>query len=618
MAFLAVAAATSPFWKGTARVLSPRLRPYRVLRRGIAFEGVPMDAVLRRLDAVLPLDRSVAFGRRIKGDKFLTQRFTETLYPRRIDARSPFRVEVVAAEGDAPRKGGVLARGRFLSEQILVVLDPWPRGLPAAPSRRPGRNARAAPLLVLAASALAAGLLLGRVLAPRIRPADAMTPAFLVIASSLILAVLATASTMLQVPLPWGALVVCGALMIGAALFSESNEYGAAPGELRNAFRMPENFGIVLLLLLFALRMARFPIVGWDGRSIWMFKAKQFFTHGMLARSDALDPAVLFSGPRYPPLFPAWAALFGSLAPGWDERVAAMGITVLFAALIAAVWVLGRAELGRWTGAAFAAAAFFGVEESVGAGYMDGLLALLLVVEFLAFQSRKGNVIAWTAAAAASLLKSEGLVFAVLVAAVCLAGSAMMQRKLRGRSLVPFLLFLPAVGYVAWARAIGLTEPYEEARWHDDILRFRERMAIILRGTADILSGGSFNYMVKTHLAAIGAAAMAVAIAVVAIRRKRSGATAMIALVLGLAFASFAFCAMFFSPRDVDWHVGTALARLLIHPSLFFMLAALAALRDGGGSAADGPTTASGPSFVIASEAKQSLAPSPEPWRPPG
>ena len=574
---LAFSAVKSPFWASTARVLAPGKPSYRAWRNAIGFGGIPMDAIVARLDRSLDPDRPIGFGPGIEADDFLRQRFTEALYPRRIDARSPDRIDLVPADDGTAAK--VLGSARYRGVDALVELAP-PR--PDSPARRPPPaplELSWIPWLGSCASLLGIGLLAAKAIPSADRPSGTRGIVLAVMAWALLLAASAGAATVLEVPIPWivpaaaGSFLLAGIILFGRLRRGRPN--GSPPFRLSPG--APESLLMAAVLVLFAARVARFPIVGWDGRSIWMFKAKQLFVHGMIPRNELASPSLQFSRPGYPLMFPACSAFFTSLAGSYDERMASMALPVLLAAFAAGAWTLSRDRLGRWAGAAFCGFVFFSLEHSVGAGYVDGLLCLLIVVEFLAFRDPGSAPIAWCAAAAASLLKREGLILAGVTAAACVAAFRSPRRgSLRAR-LLPFLLFLPAAGYAVWTDAAGAENAFSAIRWRDVFAGAGERGSIVLQGTAAVVRNGAINSVVGSPVAAEGLAGALLAIAVLVLRRHRPDRTTLLALVLGAAFAAFALGTLFVTPQDLRWHVGTALARLLMLPSVFFVLAALTA-----------------------------------------
>ena len=110
---------------------------------------------------------------------------------------------------------------------------------------------------------------------------------------------------------------------------------------------------------------------------------------GRFDLADALHPDYAdWAHPAYPLLLPAWLAHCTAFAGGWDERTASIGIAVLLAAVLPLDWVLARAQLGRWLGAALVFTIVGSVAYLTVGAYADGFLALLLLLELLSLPRR--------------------------------------------------------------------------------------------------------------------------------------------------------------------------------------------------------------------------------------
>jgi hypothetical protein len=95
------------------------------------------------------------------------------------------------------------------------------------------------------------------------------------------------------------------------------------------------------------LRMALFPVSGWDGRFVWMFLANEIFTHGFLSMQDMLNPAFYFTNQYQPLLLPGWMAFFSNGFPGFNERMAMSGVSLLYVALLVCNWMYINRMVGR-------------------------------------------------------------------------------------------------------------------------------------------------------------------------------------------------------------------------------------------------------------------------------
>jgi hypothetical protein len=81
-------AAGSGLWTGTYDAALHAGDDYQGLRTERAFASLPIGAIARRLDEILPRDVPVALAPGLAKNDGLTQRPVEGLYPRRVDRRA--------------------------------------------------------------------------------------------------------------------------------------------------------------------------------------------------------------------------------------------------------------------------------------------------------------------------------------------------------------------------------------------------------------------------------------------------------------------------------------------------------------------------------------------------
>jgi hypothetical protein len=585
LVFLLASAVTSSFWRSTWSVLSLDMRFYSGLRDVYGYQGIPIEHVVERLNGWLPLSQPVALGDAIAANPVLSPRFTESLYPRPLERQSPYRVDLGPPSNFSGPEDRILVRYRSGSSLKVVVLVAPAATLPAGNRGPVLLDFSWKQLLGVCAAVLGLGLATCVLLPKSIRPGGWIALPFAVLLWAFVFAVLATAGTILQLQLPWLSLAVGGPfLLAGISVFAlrrrtELAQLLRSPG---SRWLAPENALIVALLALFAADVAHFPIIGWDGRLLWLFKTKQFFTRGIIARQDVASPWLAFSHFEYPLLFPACASFFSSLSRGYNERMASMAFPFLLAAEVGATWILSRRLLGRWSGASFTLIAFFTVEGSIAAGYIDGLLCLLIVLEFLAFALPELSSVAWIAAADASLLKREGLILAASMAVIAVLLLPETRRKSVRSRVLPFLLFAPAVMFSAWTKSLGVKpDPaYSDIHWNEVILFFPQRARVVLGGAWQIVSNGLINSVTHGRFAALGLCGLLIAAVTFGLRRRRSSPMSVAAFLAAAAFLAFVFGTLVITPLDIRWHVGTAIGRLLLLPSTFCILAAFLFLED--------------------------------------
>jgi len=552
-AALLVALATAPLWGDLATLARTWNSSYAERREGLALQ-LPAAQVADFLDRRLAPATPVALGRGLRGD-FARQRLTEALYPRVVsrEARAVLELE-----------GGELAL----------------RGAPEdasgrTPERREAFSLELAPLALSAFAWWAGGILLvgiARALLPRAPLPWRAAP----LVGLGALGCLASLGTWLEVP------VVTRATLLGAGA-------GGALGlwwgrrTLQQALAplarppAPEALALAALLTAIAARIVLLPVSGWDGRSIWLFHAKQLFFHGYVPRADLLRADFAFSHPEYPLAFPALLAAFAVPSPLWNERLATAGLAALLAVVTWLLFACGRDFFGVRAAAVVSAVYLFGTAGLSANAYADGFLAGLLALQYLGHRSADPGWqrLAWVAALCASLVKLEGLVFSVLIAATALA-----VPRIRARSSIAALaVYLPALANLGFARALDLRSDFRSIRWSEVTEAPLDRALEVARalGRAFLEPG----YDRCDALAWAGAGALFV----VAFRAWNDGSVraAAPALLLPVLAISAAIAVIFFvTPMDLAWHVGFAFDRLAIHPGLLAVIAATAVLAPAG------------------------------------
>lgn len=533
---------------------------YERTRREVGFGGIPMEAVEEALDRHLPLDEAVSLAPSVLNHPLFIQRFPEGLYPRRIDAKAAHQVTVDPAAVGIPLAGSVKLLGPRVEAKLV------PRHYSVA--RDFGRT------LILVVSLLGLGMAVLAALR-RLRGAGrfllgltpSLLPAIAFLVGMLVVTLIASLATWMHFRVRWNALASAGlACAIGvsagwivqlvrkAALKTRLRAFG---GMALTALRRPEVLLGFALLVFTAYFIDRAPLVLWDTRSIWFFRAKQLFFAGRYLRADAVD--YFWAHPGYPLLLPSTLAFFSSFG-GWDERRAAMGIAVVLATLSSLVFMLARRVLGRWPGTIFAFIPGFYIFNLLVSGYADGPVTLCLLVAVLGFCDEDTEEIGWLGAFSAALLKREGFVLAFVLCVVhSVIGKSCRRRRVSRRALA-FLGFLPPLVHGLWASSLGVADAYAEAKLPAKSTEVWSRASIIwdtihaqvyLRTPAKIGFAGFVLCLVFARKW----------------RRIPSGAGAAITGVAAVAFTYFVFMV---TPYDVRWHLANAFQRLV--PHAWFML----------------------------------------------
>ncbi|HSG81826.1 MAG TPA: hypothetical protein VLC48_06240 [Gemmatimonadota bacterium] len=338
----------------------------------------------------------------------------------------------------------------------------------------------------------------------------------------------------------------------------------------------------VALALLLILALASFgalsvasPHGWWDAISIWNLRARFIFRGGEYW-TDGLTPLLIWTHPDYPLLLPgvvarAWkligsestavpiviAFLFtfctvGTLASGVSRlRGRAQGV-------LAGVALLGSAPL-IWHGATQYA------DIPLGLFILATLTLLALHEQLAAPGAHRFLVLAGVSAGLAAWTKNEGLVFVItllLAYTAVVARAAGWQASAR-RGAAILLGLLPVILVVVGFK-LTLAPP-------NDIIAAMASSSTLAR-LADparygVVLGALLERFVFFGSAWLGMPVMlTVYAALVGVRRRPLGAIAVNTSALTLALLLAVYTAAFLTtPYGIEWHVYTALDRLLLH-----------------------------------------------------
>lgn len=595
------AALTSSFWQLAGQALSGA--SYLELREEHAFVDVDLDGIRARLDAVVPIDAPVALPPEVQAEDLSRQRFTEMLYPRRIDPQARLALVLRGGRDADPANGIPLGRARETHLYLRLPPDASAPLRPSPPLDDPFRlswtrfAAVTAGLWGIGFGLLRAGRRFGFDLG---RDALAAALPF----GGLAVCLCATIATWFQVAVPWFAVGLLGLAPFFYAVVNAAHRCLAgrhdrhppacAPPALRAReveggigsgragwleIVVPLGFALVVLL-----RFTRLPILQWDGRSIWLFNAKRLLTRGTLSASDILDGTVAWSHPDYPLFFPAWLAMYSSLSASFNERMASLGIAALLAAALLLLAQLLREVAGRGSALALTLVLALDTDKVVAGGYADAFLTLVLLVAFLAFCDPQRQCLAWTAAAIASLLKTEGVVLAASLAIALALFAPHLRSRPPARRFLPFLCFLPAIVHQLWMTRLGAHSLAVDQTAAGALGAFLPRLAESLGASGRLWITQGYLHLRALYWQALLAAVVSVALAGVVRPDWRVRA-----LLAGAALqVAFAYVAIALLPQGATWFVETALDRLLLHPAALLLTLPLLQL----GAPSPGPARA--------------------------
>lgn len=301
--------------------------------------------------------------------------------------------------------------------------------------------------------------------------------------------------------LPW---VVVGILRRRRIVFDVKEDLRRVGLGARSLYQL-DRLSILLIAMAGLIAASYFinlitqPLTAWDALSMWLLKAKHFYTIGAVDLGalwpvhvetpaqaiNGLDVADLMRHPDYPPLFPLIVASFYTLIGHVDDTVG-KAVNYLFLVVLAtSAYAFFRSILDQRLAVTFAflavaAPKFIGVFLKNTAGYADYMgmadyafatclfLALAHLHTSFTGTARKAGVpdpsyaFALIFAALAALMKNEGLPFFVIVLAI---GTVRGGRRLRAgqlkvpamRQVVPIaLVVIAVVGWQGYIRTHGL------------------------------------------------------------------------------------------------------------------------------------------------------------------
>jgi hypothetical protein len=569
----------TPYWSNLVRAFKNDGLTYGQRRVVYSFNGIPIDQIVSRLDSLLPAGARVALGDSIKGD-FPQQRLTEGLYPRVVDRNASFRLEFVQ-DGDCAQGTAEVIR---IGKARFCVQGEFKSGTERAVTPYSDDFSFSAFFAALTA-VFGIGLLIVPVLNPS---ATLFVPiAFLCGASAI--GLIGSLATWFQTP--WSSLVFWLAglgfvfSIVRVVRRANTQELATSIRAVWQAcIKRPECFGLMFLLILFSISVALYPVSMWDGRSVWFFNTKKFFMHGMFFKGDLLHADFQWSNPIYPVLLPAWFAHFTSFAdlggsPVYNERMASLGIPVFLGALVASLWIIARASLGRWIGAALAVIAFFMSANMSAGGYADQYVSLLAVLAVLSLASDEYERLGWLWIFLCSMLKVEGFVLAALITGIYLIFHPRSRERWKRRQFLNWLagatVLLPAVVHRLWASHVGVKSVFTDSPFSEIVDAFVDKLITLFVELPSFLTQP--GYTQTNFIYWEGLLALFVCIALW-IKRKKLNWPQSAAVIASVGFFAIACVSVIAMPYDIRWAAHVTLERLLYHPSMLLLSAGMSAM----------------------------------------
>ncbi len=335
---------------------------------------------------------------------------------------------------------------------------------------------------------------------------------------------------------------------------------------LRDA-RMAWMLGVVGGLLVLALGS---PSDEWDPRSIWLFHARRIFIDGSLyAQLDGYAP---FSHNDYPALVPVWMSTAAAVVGHWNEIFPKAAATLL---LLPALLLIACSLRNWWVAGLFAVALLKVGGSYLVDGYMDALLAVYAVAALATgMRAARGPArgSAWfdlAAYAAVSailcLIKNEGMVLAVIVAAGVLAVTLVRDRRMGWGVLAAFVVSL--LPLLAWKLAVS------GAHLGNDLASSDLKGQLLAR-----LPDLPQSLLIVQKLLR-GIFWVPLVLMLVLWSRTWRTPAALAALVVAVGYAGVLYAVYLGTPHDLEWHLATS-ARRTVLPVLLLLMYALLVLVD--------------------------------------
>jgi len=548
-----------PLWQYLRQAFAPVPASYAASRIALGFAGLEIDRLKSELDDRLPESEPVALSPALNADAFAAQRIWEGIYPRRVVLAARFMLDL--APGPAESLATYPGHGfiRLVENTPVSSAAPGKAGPDTDLHKAQPLRRSIARFLLSIAALLGWGWLAWKAIyrvVPNWMPSDIgfglRTGAAGTFGAGCI-SVLVTVATWTRVPLNKNLLAVLGllAFSILAGLWCYRRGFRQLVQGARafRAIRFPEWLAAGAGLWCFVRMLGRFPISGWDGRSIWFFRAHQVEQEGLFSVADASNVAYLVTHPSYPLLFPAWLSQFTAFGP-FDERQASLGIAALLFVLIVTLGGLLVRQCGRGTAIAFSAAFFLAAMQPLHDGYPDMIVTVFLMIAVLAFAHTETTGLALIAILGASLTKREGMVIGSAVLLLMVAFAPQFEASSWRKRMFAFSALLPALGHAVWYRLLGLPEIYAAARIPGRTILL-ERLDEIFNRFVDLAPGMPIIYV-------------SLACLLLVVTTPSAGISRL--TVLG-TMAAFGFTALVFvtTPLPFASHVSLALPRVVMH-----------------------------------------------------
>ncbi len=355
---------------------------------------------------------------------------------------------------------------------------------------------------------------------------------------------------------------------------------------------------LALMLLLTSLVVLTFslPLLDWDARILWAYKAKLLTSDGTVASDSFHDPYRLHIHPRYPLLLPWLAAFFSRLQGAFQELFFRLAVSLCGLLGLAVFYQLCRVRADRTTAllcclvlsltGSWTAAFFHSSVELVIFLYL--MLALQAVERWLQYGALSELLLSGLLLAGGAASKNEGV---LLAACLCLAisGALMLQGQARrAAKALPILIGVVFAPTVVWLMHLRQIPPVSDENYlaRLDLINLKQgfnRVNAILAG----LAREAFDLQ-QWHLIWI----LVPLLLLLAWRKGRLPAPGFfLPACIGVGYFAGLLMIYMISPwRDISLQIGVTFHRVMLPLAPLVLIAFLEIIAGQGGETAAGET----------------------------
>lgn len=337
--------------------------------------------------------------------------------------------------------------------------------------------------------------------------------------------------------------------------------------------------GILVVLLLYAIKILSEPLAAWDARSIWFFHAKMIYVKGALSQAAGWNHAAAqFSHVDYPKLLSSLAAEVSYPMRYWNEYLPKVALLLL---LIPPVFWIYSFLRYSWSSLFLLCIFPFMMGEWLWNGYMDGYLAIylavamLLVGRYITKRQPLDLISSLGCLVFIPNLKNEGLLemfigaIAITITGIKMAKANMLQLeqviRLRWPQSVSLIVcIIPClVWYLYYRIAWGLTNDLQIGT-HETFTRILQR--ITDWNSIALIFGSILNQLWFPILI------LSVLFIVLMTGGSRMQTEMIPPIITGTLYALCLFIVYLLTPNDLAWHLTNSVNRTILSAKSCFLV----------------------------------------------